>query len=271
MRWHHDPSGGETLAPLPANLHAGLIAISILSSISFVVTTALWSYLTFKLILWCTQPLRRRRRPSRHVNIPPPPEMLPASAKHTNDFVLGIDGIFTNTSTEDVLTCEQQQLQQLQLQQQSPTTYPHSKPDRSPPNQFLILIYNLLLADMHQSVAFALNGSWLRADGILVDTRTCFAQGLFVSTGDLSSSLFITAIAIHTYLSVVRGYRPPHFVLYLAILSIWTFVYLISALPILATRNGESMGGFFVRAGAWVRLIFSLLPFTFCFYHMLSN
>ena len=81
------------------------------------------------------------------------------------------------------------------------------KPPRQPPNQFLILILNLLLADMHQGVAFLLNAEWLRRGAITVGTPTCFAQGLFISTGDLASSLFITAIAVHTYFSVILTYQ----------------------------------------------------------------
>jgi hypothetical protein len=44
-------------------------------------------------------------------------------------------------------------------------------------NQFIILIYNLLLADLQQSLAFLLNAQWLVQDGIQVGTSTCWAQG----------------------------------------------------------------------------------------------
>lgn len=238
MRWKSDY---ETLAPLPPKLHSGLIAISILASMSFVITSGLFLYLTFKLIIWYFRPLKPRRNTL--VDIPPDPRIHPpASTKQANDFVLGIDGIFTEGEPRSPATV---------------STVKQEKPTRSPPNQFLILIYNLLLADMHQSVAFALNGSWLRANGIIIETKACFAQGLFVSTGDLSSSLFITTIAVHTYLSVVKGYRPPHYVLYFVIFCVWTFVYLISALPVITTNHGASVGGYFVRAGAWVCLLFA--------------
>jgi hypothetical protein len=55
-------------------------------------------------------------------------------------------------------------------------------------NQFLLLIYNLLLADIQQSLAFLLPARWLIEDRINVDTSTCWAQGWFVSTGDLGSA-----------------------------------------------------------------------------------
>jgi hypothetical protein len=52
-------------------------------------------------------------------------------------------------------------------------------------NQFVILIWNLLLADIQQSMAFLLNAKWLMEDRIHVGTTACWAQGWFVSTGDL--------------------------------------------------------------------------------------
>ncbi|KAI0022179.1 hypothetical protein F4780DRAFT_205989 [Xylariomycetidae sp. FL0641] len=119
------------------------------------------------------------------------------------------------------------------------------------PNQFLVLIFNLLLADLHQSTAFLLSSSWVAQDRIMVGTPACFVQGFFVSTGDLASSCFITAVAVHTYLSVVAGRRLPQTHLYCGIAALWIFTYAISLLPVAATRNGAAHGGWFVRAGAW--------------------
>jgi hypothetical protein len=44
-------------------------------------------------------------------------------------------------------------------------------------SQFVVLIYNLLLADIQQSVAFVLNSRWLVRNGIEVGTGYCWAQG----------------------------------------------------------------------------------------------
>ncbi len=123
-----------------------------------------------------------------------------------------------------------------------------SKSDsKTPPNQFLILIYNLLLADIQQALAFLLNISALRNNGIYVGTSTCFAQGWFVSTGDLASSVFICAIAIHTWMGVVKEYRLPTPAFYCCIGALWTFVYLMAAIgPIIHGHD------FYVRASAWV-------------------
>lgn len=52
-------------------------------------------------------------------------------------------------------------------------------------NQFLVLIYNLFLADIQQSLAFLLNISAVVHNAINIDMPTCWAQGWFVSTGML--------------------------------------------------------------------------------------
>lgn len=116
-----------------------------------------------------------------------------------------------------------------------------------PTNQFLFLIYNLLLADIQQALAFLLNITALRNNAILIDTPTCFAQGWFVSTGDLASSVFISTIAVHTFFGVVKNYRLPTRTFYCVVAADWVFVYLMAAIgPIMHGRD------FYVRAGAWV-------------------
>lgn len=120
---------------------------------------------------------------------------------------------------------------------------------KGPLNQFLLLIYNLLLADIQQALAFLLNIAALRDNAIIVGTPTCWAQGWFVSTGDLASSVFICGIAVHTFFGVVKDYRLPTVAFYCCIAAAWTFIYVMAAIgPIL---HGED---FYVRADAWVRL-----------------
>ncbi|KAK1750965.1 G protein-coupled glucose receptor regulating Gpa2-domain-containing protein [Echria macrotheca] len=119
------------------------------------------------------------------------------------------------------------------------------------PNQFLILLLNLLLADIHQAGAFLLNAVWVGRNAIDVGTSTCFAQGWLVSTGDLASSCFITAIAVHTYLTVVWNYKPPQWALYTTVVGLWIFDYFLAILGPAITSNGRVYGGFYVRASAW--------------------
>lgn len=44
-------------------------------------------------------------------------------------------------------------------------------------NQFVFLVYNLVVADIQQAFAFLLNAQWLISNSIDVGTRTCYAQG----------------------------------------------------------------------------------------------
>jgi hypothetical protein len=266
------PVPGRSLDLTPS-LRAGLKAITVLAFLSFFAASFLFCYLAYKLV-W-------------HFYIKPATTTISTSSRHRGDdddddddqakapqnptdFALGIEGVFSQTET---VPGKDERLQQQRQQERgrrgstkpdrastAPLTTTRSgssvtgakrRAHRSPPNQFIILLLNLLLADMHQGVAFFLNVEWLRRDQIHVGNATCFTQGLFVSTGDLASSCFITAIAVHAYLSVVKRIRPSGRVIYGTVAVIWLFVYLISTIPIAVTRNGRSVGGFFVRAGSW--------------------
>jgi len=114
-------------------------------------------------------------------------------------------------------------------------------------NQFLLLIYNLLLADMQQAVAFSLTFVTLNNDRIDANMPACWAEGWFVSTGDLASSMFIFAIALHTFFAVVKGRRLPTRVFAAGILGLWGFIYAMAVIP-LAMHPGD----LYDRAGAWV-------------------
>jgi hypothetical protein len=135
-------------------------------------------------------------------------------------------------------------------------SWKRKSPQKEPINQFLFLIYNLLLADIQQSMAFLLNISALRYNGIIVGTSTCWAQGWFVSTGDLSSSLFIFAIGAHTFLGVVKEYRLPTKAFYACVAGLWVFNYVIAIIGVILHPHD-----FYVRASAWVRNL-SLLTHT---------
>jgi hypothetical protein len=114
-------------------------------------------------------------------------------------------------------------------------------------NQYIVLIYNLLLADLQQSIAFAISFHWLRLGKILAPTAPCFIQGWFLNLGDVASGFFVLAIAIHTWLGVVRGYRLPYFWFVVNIILIWTAAVILTVVGPIIYRNK-----FFTRAGGWV-------------------
>ena len=117
-------------------------------------------------------------------------------------------------------------------------------------NQFLLLIYNLLIADIQQSLAFLLTLRWLAEDRIDVRTSTCWAEGWFVSTGDLSSGVWIFAIALHTFFAIIKGKKLPYSIFLSAIVMLWLFIYAMAIVGVASHKED-----FYVRAGAWVRAI----------------
>ena len=50
-------------------------------------------------------------------------------------------------------------------------------------NQYVILIYNLLIADLQQSIAFSISFHWLRIGKIVAPTGACFLQAWFLQIG----------------------------------------------------------------------------------------
>lgn len=113
-------------------------------------------------------------------------------------------------------------------------------------NQFVVLIYNLLLADIQQALSFAFSAVYLANDKIEVGTGTCWANGWFNSVGDLASGGFILFIALHTFFAVVKGRRMNNKTFYSCIAGLWIFVFL---LPLIAVGRNPHV---YVRAGAWV-------------------
>lgn len=217
-------SQSRTLTPLPRVLRGGLTAVSFFGFLSFFTSTALLFVLTYRLISWY---------------------LSPASAMPRR---------MTDERSPDAALAEEMGLPETLYEagNRKKKKKKNKTTTRDAPNQFLVLIYNLLLADIQQSLAFLLNAAWLRRDGIIVETATCWAQGWFISTGDLASSAFITTIAVHTYLSVVREYKLPTWAFYCMVSAVWFFIYALAVAGVVITNNGAEDGGLYVRAAAWV-------------------
>lgn len=115
-------------------------------------------------------------------------------------------------------------------------------------NQYVVLIYNLLIADLQQSIAFSISFHWLKLNKILAPTAPCFVQAWFLQIGDVASGFFVLAIAIHTWLGVIKGYKMPYIWFVVSILAIWFFSLVLTVL-------GPAMhkDRYFARAGGWVR------------------
>lgn len=130
-------------------------------------------------------------------------------------------------------------------------------------NQYMILIYNLLIADLIQSCAFSLNLYWIATNRINSPSAVCAVQGLFVQLGDPGSGLFALAIAAHTFMQTVFGRKIEYKWFVTGILGIWGFMVVMCIIPIASHWTGPEP--VFALTGAWVRLFFSLfLSLSFC-------
>jgi hypothetical protein len=116
-------------------------------------------------------------------------------------------------------------------------------------NQYILLIYQLLLADLQQSLGFVFSIHWISQNKIVGPSAACFTQGWFIHIGDVSSGFFVLAIAFHTWISVVKGRKLPHGLFVAIILGIWCLAAFLTMLAPLI--NGRYV---FLRAGSWVGL-----------------
>ena len=114
-------------------------------------------------------------------------------------------------------------------------------------NQYVVLVYNLLLADVHQALAFFLNWYWYGENRIVAPHRACFGQAYLLSLGDVSSGFFVAAIAGHTYFNIVYGKKLSHATFVSVIIGLWALSLLLSIL-------GPAIHGnrFFADSGVWV-------------------
>jgi G protein-coupled glucose receptor regulating Gpa2 len=114
-------------------------------------------------------------------------------------------------------------------------------------NQYVILIYNLLLADFQQSLSFLMTLNWLKIGGMEAPSTICFAQAWLLNMGDVGSGFFVLAIALHTWYSVVLGRKLNYTVFTVTILGIWAAAFTLTVMGP-ATKGYE----FFYRTNAWV-------------------
>lgn len=99
-------------------------------------------------------------------------------------------------------------------------------------NQYVILVLNLLIADLQQSSAFLISFHWLRYGRILAPSSPCFAQAWLLHSGDVSSGFFVLAIAMHTFYTAVYGKRVGHKTFAALVVCAWVFAYFLTGLGV---------------------------------------
>jgi len=116
-------------------------------------------------------------------------------------------------------------------------------------NQIFILIYNLLLADFQQALSFLISFYWISQNKLVGPSVACFAQGWLIQIGDMSSGLWVLAIAVHTFVSLVGQKTVPMRTFVWCVIGLWMFCLTLTAIGPITHRKD-----FFVPAGAWVCL-----------------
>lgn len=251
----------ESVSPLPADVRKCLMAMATVGITSLVAAGLLWLHITYRLLLWKIKQFKSRRQQ------PEAPPAQPTPSPGTIDLNLGLaenhyyQARYHMNADTPTPGDQKQQLErtntvvsQMALEQgrQSRTT---SSRHEKPPNPLLLLIYNLILADVLLSVSYTNNLSWLLMDGIIAPSKTCTAQGWIVSVGCLTTSGFLFAIAIFSYLGIIRGYKAKSRDVGIACLIVWVMSLLLASLGPLFVRDET----FYGRETLWVSLIISTL------------
>ncbi|QRV85304.1 hypothetical protein RhiJN_13322 [Ceratobasidium sp. AG-Ba] len=111
-------------------------------------------------------------------------------------------------------------------------------------------LYSLLISDLIQGAAFAINLKWA-VDGSIGHSDVCTAQAAVSQFGDLGGALWSLAIAYYTFSLLFMLKKPSVWVTWALLALGWT---LISVLPILGPtviEKVETKGHFYGISGAW--------------------
>ncbi|KAJ6014158.1 hypothetical protein N7540_008749 [Penicillium herquei] len=99
-------------------------------------------------------------------------------------------------------------------------------------NQYVVLIYNLLLVDMQQAIAFMISLYWASRGNVHFGEVACYLQGWWIQIGDPGSGLFVLSIALHTGFVVLRGRQLPFHIFVYCVIALWVFILIIGIIPI---------------------------------------
>ncbi|KAL2838580.1 G protein-coupled glucose receptor regulating Gpa2-domain-containing protein [Aspergillus pseudodeflectus] len=104
-------------------------------------------------------------------------------------------------------------------------------------NQYVVLIFNLLLADIQQATAFLLCLHWVNKGAVSYPSAACVLQGWWIQVADPGSGLFVIAIAMHTGAVVLRGRQLPYKAFVFCVVSLWAFIIALGIIPVALYRS----------------------------------
>lgn len=243
----------ESLSPLPQEIREVLIALTAVGLTSLVTAGLLIFHITHRLICWKIRDIRNQKG------------QLGQSAsltiqRNSVDLNLGLaeDHYYQAKSRklENSIDTESPSAQQDDYNKETTSNAPTEiipQPSPSthrekPPNPLLLLIYNLLLSDVVLSSSYACDIVWLRINGIIAPSPNCTVQGWIVSAGCLTTSGFLFAISIFSYLGIIRGYKATIRDVIIACTIVWSLSIFLSSLGPMYFRDASYYG----RETTWV-------------------
>lgn len=227
-----------SISPVPTEGRTSQKVMAVFGLLSTVTTALLWLHMAYRLLLWKLEDLAWNRKPAH------------STPREDVDLSLGLpESAYRRAkSVPQDRACSRAASLGTNGGRSLSTTRPNS------PNPLLMLIHNLILADVFLSACYLENVVWLRENAILVGSRYCHAQGLLVSFGCLSSSMFLASMSLYTYLTVIHGYKPQGRVVLINIVLVWVLSLILTWIPTLGSRGTDLWG----RNNLWVCLCPSL-------------
>lgn len=116
-------------------------------------------------------------------------------------------------------------------------------------NQYVVLIYNLLLVDLQQALAFVISLRWASQGSVRFGEVACYLQGWWIQTADPGSGLFVLSIALHTGAVVLRGRQLPFRLFVCSVIALWVFILVLGFIPV--GIHGSKT--FVITEANWVR------------------
>ncbi|KAG9090567.1 hypothetical protein FRC06_000979 [Ceratobasidium sp. 370] len=111
-------------------------------------------------------------------------------------------------------------------------------------------LYSLLLSDLIQGAAFAVNFKWA-VDGGLHHSAACTAQGAVSQFGDLGGALWSLAIAYYTFSLLFLMKKPPVWLTRFLLAVGWSLMLILPILGPTVIQNVNTRGHFYGISGAW--------------------
>lgn len=181
------PPGTGDLSPLPPKLRIGLEVIGALAVLSLLLCSALFLFITCRLV----DGLRKETRRRKHLQL----RASPNDSLDCNNasFEMGSpkgprSPFSSHTPVSPCLkggaVSTTQQLQDRSSVESRRVVMPNIRQRYKGYHPLLVLIYMLLIADIIQSASMIPNLVWVAHNAITVRSETCWAQGWLRSQGD---------------------------------------------------------------------------------------